>query len=69
MARPTIRMWEVVDVAQTAEPGSPPSEKFHAEAKEQIPTGDKYKNADAVGGLQREQRIDSPKDGQECEPG
>lgn len=35
----------------------------------QIHTDDGEKNADAVGDLQREERIHPPKDRQECEPG
>lgn len=72
MARPTIRMREVDDIAQTRDPESDDQQSptgGPAAARKQIRTNDKHKNVGAVSDLQREERIHSPKNRQECEPG
>lgn len=73
MARPTIRTWDVDDVAQTADPESdcqPNSTCDNpADTMKQTRTNDVNKNAGAVGDLQWKQRVHPSKDRQEGEPG
>lgn len=72
MARPTIRMWDVDDVAQTVDPesdGQPHSTRGPAQTRRKVRTDDIYKNAGAVGEFQWKQHIHPSKDRQKCEPG
>lgn len=72
MARPTIRTWDVDDVAQTADPESDGQLKSTCspnETRKQTRTDDIDKNAGAVDELQWKQRVHPSKDGQKCEPG